>query len=689
MGTISNVVSAANSLTSAPLTTSGASISTSGTGSSGSSSGGTDYFAGVSTYSGQFQEVIGRAVSMASLPIELLQNQQTTLNNQATELTTLDTDFTGVQTAIQNISDALGGSGMSSTVSDPSVASVTVGDGAAQGAYSIDVSNIGSYATSLTEGTWVDTPDASGQTATYNLVVGGNTYSFSPSDNSAATVASTINSQYGNLVQATAVNVGSASTPDYRISLQSANLGPMDLAIQAPAGASLETSEAATTGNATSQTANSWDSSGSASTYTLAVDGTNYTITPTDKSAASVAAAINAVSGNPVEATVVNLGTDASPDERIQLQATNSGVSTVDLQDSSGDSLQTQETPTAAGSAVSQTFSTWDPTPDPSDNPAVYTLTVGGNTQTVTPTDDTAAGVAAAINSLSGDPVTATVVDMGTSGNPDYRIQLTDNTGSGDNPQLTRTTPFNLQNQGPAGSLAQYEVANSGVTVSSDSRQVTIAAGTTLTLTGAGSTNVTVIQSISTLNTALSGFADAYNATAAELTKQYGQSGGPLQGESIVYSLSQALAQMSTYYSSATGSIGMSDLGFTLNDNGTLTYNPLTMMSTDLGNSAGVISFLGSATGGGFLQAATNALNSVETPTTGLLKTAESSLQSQSTTLGNTIAQKQAAVSQLQTNLTNQIAQSDAAIASMQQQYSYMTSVFQAQQTADLMYANE
>ena len=685
MGTVSGALSSASDL-STPITSSGTSTSSDSTSSSSSD---TDYFAGMSTYSQQLQEVIGRAVSIASLPIEELTNQQTTLNNQASELTTLDTDFTAVQTAIQNISSALSGSGMNSTVSDPSVTSVTVGDGAVQGAYSIDVSSIGSYATSLTSGTWNDVTGTSGQTTSYNLVVGGNTYSFTPSDDSADTVASTINSQFGNLVQATAVNVGSASSPDYRISLQSANLGPMNLEIQAQAGANLQTAESATTGYATSLTANTWDSSGSPSTYTLVVDGADFTINPTDNSAASVAAAINSLSGDPVQATVVNLGTDSSPDERIQLQATSSGVSTVDLQDSSGDSLQTQETPVAAGSAVSQTSWTWDPTPDPSGNPTQYTLTVGGTTQTFTVTDNSASGVAAAINSLAGDPVTATVVDVGTANDPDYRIQLTDNTGSGDSPQLTRSTPFNLQNQGPAGSLAQYEVANSGVTVSSDSRQVSIAAGTTLTLTGAGSTNVVVTQSASTLNTALSGFADAYNAAVAELAKQYGQEGGPLQGQSIVYSLSQALAQMSTYYSTATGSIGMSDLGFTLNDDGTLTYNPLTMMSTDLDNSAGVIAFLGSATGGGFLQAATNAINSIEAPSTGLLKEDEASTQSQITNIGNTISQKQAAVTQLQTNLTNQMAQADAAIASMQAQYNYMTSVFQAEQTADQMYANE
>jgi flagellar hook-associated protein 2 len=231
-------------------------------------------------------------------------------------------------------------------------------------------------------------------------------------------------------------------------------------------------------------------------------------------------------------------------------------------------------------------------------------------------------------------------------------------------------------------------VANSGETVTSTSRQVSIAAGTTLTLTGAGSTEVTVTQSASTLNTAMSGFADAYNAAVAELAKQYGQSGGALQGQSIVFSLSQALAQMSTYYSSTRGSIGMADLGLTLNNDGTLTYSPLTMMSTDLENSPGVIAFLGSATGGGFLQAATNAIDNIETPNTGLLKTTESALQSQITSIGNTITQKQAAVSQMQTNLTNQMAQADAAIDSMQQQYAYMNSVYLAEQTANQMQAS-
>lgn len=688
MGTISSALSSNASLTNPVTVTSG----NTSTGSSGvtSSSGtsGTGMFTGTSAYSQDLQNEITREVAIASLPITLLTDQQNALNSQASELTTLDGDFAAVQTAIQSIQDALGGAGMQTTVSDTSVAGVTLGDGATEGAYTIDVSSIGAYATSLSSQAWDAASDPSGQPTTYNLVIGANTYTITPANNSAASVASTINAQYGNLLQATAVNVGSAASPDYRISLQSAQLGPLDLDIQAVPQTDLQGTQAAASGNSASLTANTWDSSGDPSPYTLALDGTDYTINPTDNTAASVAEAINAIAGNPAEATVIDLGTSGNPDYRIQLQSASPGVANVDLLDSAGKSLQQQETPVVAGSTVSQTRWSWDSTADPSGNPTGYTLTLGGNQQAFTVDDNSAQGVAAAINGLAGGPVSANVVNLGTDSSPDYRIQLVDNSGGSTAPQLTRDTSFTLQTQGqPPGSQAQYEIANSGKTISSNSRSVSIAAGTTVTLTGTGSTDVTVTRSTSTLSAALSGFADAYNAVVAELAKQRGQAGGALQGQSIVNSLSRSLAAMSTYSSSGV-SLGLADLGFSLNNDGTLTYSPLTLMSTDLINSAGVTAFLGSATGGGFLEAATSAMNGVEDTGTGLLKTTEANLQSQIASLGDSITQKQNNVAQLQTQLTSQMAKADSMIASMQQQYSYLTSMFAAQQTADLMYAN-
>ena len=127
-------------------------------------------------------------------------------------------------------------------------------------------------------------------------------------------------------------------------------------------------------------------------------------------------------------------------------------------------------------------------------------------------------------------------------------------------------------------------------------------------------------------------------------------------------------------------------LSFDPSNNGHLDFNALALMGTDFSNSAGVTSFLGSAAGGGFLKAATDALNGLEDPTAGILKTTEGDLKTQITNIGNQITTKQNQVDQLQTKLTSQMAGADALIASMEQQYSYLSNMFQAQQTADQMY---
>ena len=428
--------------------------------------------------------MINRAVAIASLPITLLTNQQTTLTNQSNELSTIDTKFTALQTAIQGIADAMSGSSYQTTISDPKSVSASVSDGVQEGVYSINVENVGSYATSLSTNTWDSTADPSGNPSTYSLMVGGQSYSFTPSDNSAATVASTINSQYGNMVNATAVNVGSNSSPNYKISLQSTSLG----------------------------------------------------------------------------------------------------ATTLDIRNSSGTGLQTA---------------------------------------------------------------------------------------------------------GQGGAEAEYEVDNSGVTVQSTSRTVTIATGLSIDMlaNSTGAVDVTVTRSTSALNSALSTFADAYNAAATVVGNQHGQSAGSLQGQSLLNSLSQALSGISTYSSS--DSIGyLKNLGLELGKNGQLTYTSMSLMAADFSNSAGVATFLGSATGGGFLKAATDALNGLEDPSTGLIKTSETDLQSQISNLGVTITDKQNKVSDLQLQLQNQMAQADASIASMEQQYSYLSSMFAAMQTADQMYAN-
>jgi flagellar capping protein FliD len=180
-------------------------------------------FSGNSRYSQDFAAVISRATAIASLPITQLTNDKTKLGDQSTAMKSLDDVFQKLQTAVQGIQDALGGSSYEADVSDSTKLAVSVGDGAVEGNYSVEVLDPGAQATSITASSWVDDTNSH----TYKLKLDGTSYDISVSNNSAAGVASAINTQYGDKVHAAVVNVGSAAAPDIRISLQSVALGDL------------------------------------------------------------------------------------------------------------------------------------------------------------------------------------------------------------------------------------------------------------------------------------------------------------------------------------------------------------------------------------------------------------------------------------------------------------------------------
>jgi flagellar hook-associated protein 2 len=282
--------------------------------------------------------------------------------------------------------------------------------------------------------------------------------------------------------------------------------------------------------------------------------------------------------------------------------------------------------------------------------------------------------------------VEATVVNVRPVGTADYRIALQSTALGPMNVDIQKTPGVGLQVQQTAGVLASFEINSSGLTIPSSTRSVTVSDGVTLQLLSAGSADVTVTRSTSALSSALSTFATAYNAAVDAVAAHRGPSGGVLQGQSIISTLSRTLGQISTYSSS--GAInGLASLGFDLGTDGHLTYNAWNFMGADLANSPGVTSFLGSATGGGFLQAATDSLSNLQNQTTGLLTTAESDLKSQISRFDTLIAARQSQVDDLQTRLQVQMAAADAMISAMEQQYSFISSMFEAQQTASQMYS--
>jgi flagellar hook-associated protein 2 len=185
-------------------------------------------FTGVSSYASDLQQVINRAVQIASLPLQLMQNRLQDLDNKSSELSTLDTKFAALQTAIQQLDSSLGVSSYSATSSDSSLVGVSVGAGAAEGSYTIDVSNPGSASTSISDSSLPAVADPNSTSistsSSFTLTVNGTTTTIAPPSNTLSSLAQAINAASAG-VQASVINIG-GSTPKYQLVLRSAELGP-------------------------------------------------------------------------------------------------------------------------------------------------------------------------------------------------------------------------------------------------------------------------------------------------------------------------------------------------------------------------------------------------------------------------------------------------------------------------------
>ena len=321
-----------------------------------------------------------------------------------------------------------------------------------------------------------------------------------------------------------------------------------------------------------------------------------------------------------------------------------------------------------------------DPSTTNIDASTTYTLSLNGHSYSISDSSGTLNGLAQAINSSSAS-VQASVVNVGGPSSPDYRLSVQSLNYAPDSISLNNGTT-DLLNTLSTGTNVTYQVNGQPSTpISSNSRSVTVSPGLSVQLLQAGTTQVTVAQSASNLASALSSFASAYNSINAELTKNRGQNGGALSGNSIIYQLQnqiQSLAQ----YSTATGSIhSLSDLGLAFDPSGTLTFDPSVFTKTASSAPNDLLNFIGTASTNGFLSAATNALNSITDPSNGPLSTAAGDLSNQLSAIATHITDDQASIATLQQKLTQQMANVDSTISSLQSQLSEITSLFTQMQT--------
>lgn len=316
----------------------------------------------------------------------------------------------------------------------------------------------------------------------------------------------------------------------------------------------------------------------------------------------------------------------------------------------------------------------------------VYTLTVGTSSSTIRPSGNTLSDLAAAINA-SGAGVTATMVNVGSTAAPDYRLSLQNgelantvlqlSADDGTNPGVSLLTPL------ASGAAATYRVNGVPATpafLSSNSPVITLAIGVAVTLLAPGTSTITVSQNTSAVSSALSGFVNAYNAVLSEINHNRGKDAGALQGQSILMSLRESLSQVADYSTGYSGLSSLTSLGLAFDSAGALSFDSKAFDTATGGQMQQLANFLGSTTGGGFLKAAQDALAGVTNATGGLIAAQLAAVENQITNDNKTISAQTDKVTALQAQLTEQMARADAAISAMEQQYSYLYQMFEQMQ---------
>ncbi len=329
-------------------------------------------------------------------------------------------------------------------------------------------------------------------------------------------------------------------------------------------------------------------------------------------------------------------------------------------------------------------------------------LSLGGTSFNVTinSSNDTLAGIAAAINSATGNPgITATVM-TGTDGA--HLLLSSSQTGAANSIQVTETdggTALSALTYG-TGNATHYTVNSpaqdaiysiSGIPHTSATNTVTDALnGVTLTLTGttvagngAGSSaQLSVTSDTSTITQNLQSFVDAYNAMvqAIQPLGSYDSTtgtAGPMIGDAVLTGIQNQIRTTlhgivntgnSTYNT-------LASIGIRSQADGTLTLDQ-SKLSTALATAPGAVSSLFSSTKGVAATLNTQIGNALGTG--GLIDTRSKTLVKQENSLTDQTNQLNDQMTQLTASLTQQYSKLNTLLSSLQTTSAYLTQQFAA-----------
>lgn len=201
-------------------------------------------FTGASRYAADFQGLIERAVAISSLPLKQMQSVRNTLQAQSSALAKLQDAFQALASALDGLERVQGASGYMTAVSNGAVLSASAGPGAMLGVWSVEVTSLGAWTSTLSKDTLAKVTDPTTENistaSSFTLTVNGEAAVITPSSGSLAALAEAIN-RAGLDVEASIVNVGGSSGPDYRLAIRSTKLAAVSIQLEDGAGALLDT----------------------------------------------------------------------------------------------------------------------------------------------------------------------------------------------------------------------------------------------------------------------------------------------------------------------------------------------------------------------------------------------------------------------------------------------------------------
>ncbi len=325
------------------------------------------------------------------------------------------------------------------------------------------------------------------------------------------------------------------------------------------------------------------------------------------------------------------------------------------------------------------------------------TLTINVGSQAlnvnIDSTDNTLSGIAAAINSASGNPgVSASVltttagarlVISGTVTGAANAITVTQSGGDGGLASLVYDPAAGTTalTQTQAAQDANFSVNNYPATSASNTVTGAIS-GVTLNLVGQSatgtSTTLTIAPDPTAAQTSIGTFVTALNGVLTSIQTLTGydpttNTAGPLNGNATLQSFQNQLENILGKLQSGNGVQSLSNLGITANAQGTYDTNSNQLTSALSANLSGIESYLSGPQG---LANQINNLVNNYTQTGGLLDSIDQGLQTGLTNLSKEQTALNAQLATYSATLTAQYNAMDTAVAALKQMQTYLTAEF-------------